>query len=287
MSLGLRAGEWVVVRSKEEILATLDANGRLDGLPFQPEMFAWCGRRARVAKSAHKTCDSTPHRTRRASHVRRRAPRGCALRWRLARRLPGRLCLLLEGSLAEARQRIRRATLLLPETADCTEESVLRSSLRSGCDSADPIWVCQTTAIYEATELLPLVGRASVHQGRDQRQSLGVAHDARSCCARAIASSSGSASATGCSWACTTVFRSCAAAGRCRPLPERVPDGAPTPAETLDLQPGEWVEVKSREEIAATITRSGFNRGMRYDLEMLKYSGRALSRADARRQTHQ
>ena len=35
----------------------------MDGLPFQPEMFAYCGRRMRVAKTAHKTCDSTPHRT--------------------------------------------------------------------------------------------------------------------------------------------------------------------------------------------------------------------------------
>ncbi len=56
--LGLRAGDWVVVRSKEEILSTLDANGRLEELPFQPEMFAFCGRRMRVAKVAHKTCDN-------------------------------------------------------------------------------------------------------------------------------------------------------------------------------------------------------------------------------------
>jgi len=51
-----RAGDWVVVRSKEEILATLDKNGRLEGLPFMPEMFEYCGRRARVSSSAHKTC---------------------------------------------------------------------------------------------------------------------------------------------------------------------------------------------------------------------------------------
>jgi len=28
----IRSAEWVVVRSKEEILATLDKNGRLEGL---------------------------------------------------------------------------------------------------------------------------------------------------------------------------------------------------------------------------------------------------------------
>ena len=54
----LAAGDWVEVRSKEEILATLDANGRLDNLPFMPEMFEYCGRRFRVWKRAHKTCDT-------------------------------------------------------------------------------------------------------------------------------------------------------------------------------------------------------------------------------------
>src|SRR6185503_14409351 len=57
-ALGLRAGEWVEVRSKEEILRTLDKKGQLDELPFMPAMFAYCGRRMQVRKSAHKTCDT-------------------------------------------------------------------------------------------------------------------------------------------------------------------------------------------------------------------------------------
>src|SRR5581483_10391233 len=52
-----RAGDWVQVRSKEEILRTLDANGRLDELPFMPEMLEFCGKTLRVGKRAHKTCD--------------------------------------------------------------------------------------------------------------------------------------------------------------------------------------------------------------------------------------
>ena len=44
-SLKLRAGEWVEVRSKEEILKTLDKRGQLEGLPFMPQMFALWGRR--------------------------------------------------------------------------------------------------------------------------------------------------------------------------------------------------------------------------------------------------
>ena len=54
----LHAGDWVQVRTPEEILATLDGNGCLDGMPFMPEMLASCGRRLRVFKRAHKTCDT-------------------------------------------------------------------------------------------------------------------------------------------------------------------------------------------------------------------------------------
>jgi len=54
----LCAGDWVQVRSKEEILATLDGNGRLDGLPLMPQMLKWCGQRFQVYKRAHKTCDT-------------------------------------------------------------------------------------------------------------------------------------------------------------------------------------------------------------------------------------
>src|SRR4051794_621779 len=56
--LRLKVGDWVEVRPKEEILATLDANGELEGMPFMPEMLAHCGQRFQVYKSAHKTCDT-------------------------------------------------------------------------------------------------------------------------------------------------------------------------------------------------------------------------------------
>ncbi len=57
-----RAGEWVEVRSSEEIMATLDNKGCHEGMPFMPEMLAWCGRTVRVAAVAHKTCDPA-HKT--------------------------------------------------------------------------------------------------------------------------------------------------------------------------------------------------------------------------------
>src|SRR5258708_526310 len=56
--LNLQAGELVEVRSQDEILATLDENGRLNAMPFMPEMLQYCGRQFRVYKVAHKTCDN-------------------------------------------------------------------------------------------------------------------------------------------------------------------------------------------------------------------------------------
>src|SRR5436190_18027606 len=53
-----RAGDRVEVKSREEILATLDHEGALDKLPFMPEMLRYCGERLTVVASAHKTCDT-------------------------------------------------------------------------------------------------------------------------------------------------------------------------------------------------------------------------------------
>jgi hypothetical protein len=55
----LRIGDIAEVRSREEILATLDERGSLGGLPFMPEMLQYCGNRFEVWKRADKTCDET------------------------------------------------------------------------------------------------------------------------------------------------------------------------------------------------------------------------------------
>jgi hypothetical protein len=57
-SLNLRVGERVEVKSAEEILATLDDSQCVAGLPFMPEMLQYCGKRFRVYRSAHKTADT-------------------------------------------------------------------------------------------------------------------------------------------------------------------------------------------------------------------------------------
>lgn len=88
--LDLRVGEVVEVRSEEEILATLDERGELDGLPFMPEMLQFCGRRFGVDKRAMKLCD-TISGGRDAPNGPYGAPPGGALRRPGPRRLPGGL----------------------------------------------------------------------------------------------------------------------------------------------------------------------------------------------------
>jgi hypothetical protein len=46
-----------------------------------------------------------------------------------------------------------------------------------------------------------------------------------------------------------------------------------TPFETLNLQPGELVQVRSKEEIMATLNKQNRNRGLLFDFEMLTYCG--------------
>jgi hypothetical protein len=52
--LNLRPGDWVEVRSVEEIFSTLDAREKLRGLRFTPEMQRFCGRRFKVYKKLER-----------------------------------------------------------------------------------------------------------------------------------------------------------------------------------------------------------------------------------------
>ena len=59
MSIGdLRRGDFVEVRPAAEILATLDVNGCLEGVPFMPEMLGHVGRRFMVEARVERACDT-------------------------------------------------------------------------------------------------------------------------------------------------------------------------------------------------------------------------------------
>jgi hypothetical protein len=46
-----------------------------------------------------------------------------------------------------------------------------------------------------------------------------------------------------------------------------------TPEESLNLQPGEWVQVKTQDEIRETLDRYGTNRGLQFNRDMLEFCG--------------
>src|SRR5438132_1185927 len=56
--IAIRAGDLVELRPPAEILATLDEQGALDGLPFMPEMLEWYGRTFRVRAQVSRACDT-------------------------------------------------------------------------------------------------------------------------------------------------------------------------------------------------------------------------------------
>jgi hypothetical protein len=63
----LVVGDLVEVKSWAEIRATLDEQGRLEQLPFMPEMLAMCGQRAYVFRCVHRLFDY--RKTRRMRHM--------------------------------------------------------------------------------------------------------------------------------------------------------------------------------------------------------------------------
>ena len=266
--LDLRVGEIVEVRSEAEILATLDENGELDGLPFMPEMLAVLrpavpGRQARPQALRHHRLD------RHVPHARRRAPGGVALRRPGARRLPGGLHHLLEGGLAQAGpRRTHRPSSPAPGPRRRCTLATLTAATRRPADPAAPgeeRYACQATELLRAApERIP---------SWDARQYV---QDVRSGNAGALATIR--TVAVGLFNEYQDLSR------RLLPRPLRIRDGRrypvhrgrlqKTPEETLDLQPGELVRVKSKEEIVKTLDTNNANRGMSFDGEMLRYCGR-------------
>jgi hypothetical protein len=62
--LDLQAGELVKVRSREEILATLDSQGKLKGCSFIDVMWPYCGTTQRVLKPVRRFVDERNYQVR-------------------------------------------------------------------------------------------------------------------------------------------------------------------------------------------------------------------------------
>jgi hypothetical protein len=269
----LKAGELVEVKSKEEILATLDENGRLDGLPFMPQMFDYCGKRFKVYARAHKTCDFI-------YTVRSRwLPDGIHLDTRCDGAAYGgcqHACLMWwkEQWLKRVDDTALKVTNSVSHST-CTEAEVLAgtSSLN---DKGEKIYTCQGTEVLDFTK--PISPWDFSHFWEDYtsgnvsfgRLLAGICYNLFS-----TLKNSGLKIGRPLRWlydALAIVIGFPRYARR----PGLIPDGQVTPTADLDLRPGDWVRVKSYEEILKTLDSNAKNRGLYFDAELVSYCGKTL-----------
>jgi len=268
-----KAGEWVVVRSKEEILRTLDKRGQLDNMPFMPSMFQFCGKRIRVAASAHKTCDT----------INKTGGRGVASSAHLEDTRCdgsgydgcGALCMIFWKDAWLKPADGPDTAGVADSGAGCTEADV-KAGARGPTTDGQTTYVCQATELVNYTTPLPWW---------DVRQYI-EDYKSKNAGARRLAEGFTYALASG-------IIR--AARDRPRvenaliaiydrvqslwggvPYPRKtgtIPAGQKTPPCNLNLQPGELVRVKSHKEILETLDEASKNRGLYFDAEDVPYCG--------------
>lgn len=271
-SLDLKPGDWVEVRSRKQIFATLSGSGRLDGMPFMPEMLQYCGKRFRVDSRAVVACDT--------------AAWSQSGRWlREAVHLEGVRC---DGSAHGGCQALclifwreawlKRVSGPGPNPKPPTEDSGGLSSGRAGRDALDGGSLDEDD-LHRLTTRPRLLGATLYQcQATDLRYfSFGQKRYDVRLLVRVLRSGNvvWTTVISVLSWALGNKLRRRLGL---RPLP-RI-DGkcdGPTPSDRIDgLRPGDWVEIKSKEEIEATLGRDQKNRGLWFDVEMIPFCGRKM-----------
>ncbi len=240
----LTRGQLVEVRSAREIAATLDADGKLDGVPFMPEMAVHCGQTFRVLRRADITCVE--------GHGLRRMNAAVFLE-----------DVRCDGSAHDGCQRrclifwkeawLRPVTFANSPLADDEQtEPAAKAALIALPTRKNGRYVCQSTALATATADLPSWNLLPfISQVRDGELSV------------------------------TRFVQIVALAllNRLRTLLGFKDIGRLTGPKSkssengLGLQSGEWVRVKSHEKIKQTLNSTGRNRGLLFEPEMSDYSG--------------
>ena len=278
----LHGGDWIEVRSKSEILETLDKNGQLDGMPFMPEMFAFCGKKFQVYKRAHKTCDTVfpvrGRRVTRAVHLETRCDgdahggcqAGCLIFWKEAWLKP-----ISRNSPDDAAPRVEAhsGNVSAASLAGCSESDVYSLAQLSSSNGGAPTYVCQATQLpYATTHLAWWDIRQYVEDYWSGNVGLW-----RILCGLVYSmyynlSQAGIGVGPSMRW----FYDKLHWLWRGSQFPRKggtIPEGRPTPTATLNLQPGELVRVKSHEEILRTLNTNSKNRGMSWDAELVPYCG--------------
>jgi hypothetical protein len=273
-----KVGDWVEVRSKEEILATLDDKGQLEEMPFMPEMFRFCGQRFQVYKRAHKTCDTVfPVRGRhvhRAVHLNTRCDgsahggcqAGCLIFWKEAWLKP------VNGALGVPVSVSSRGTTPANSTK-CTESHVNEATQRLDPETGAPVYSCQATQLpYFTSDLNWWDIRQYMEDYRSGNVGLGRIMAGLAYSLYYNVSEAGIGIGAPMRWLydkLAPLWTKTRFPRHCGPIPV----GHPTPTGTRNLQPGDLVHVKPHEEILATLNEESRNRGLRWDAEMVPYCG--------------
>ena len=255
----LQRGDLVEVRSPAEILDTLDAAGALEMLPFMPEMAAYCGLRFRVDRRADRVCDTvngTGTRTLKDSVYLEDL--------RCSGESHG-------GCQAECRYFWKEAWLRRV-TADTPPARAFPDSERQALVARAMLGVQrQVSDGWQQRNPLALPGHR-LAGGHDARQSLESAQLHRASSRRAMCRSSSFVRVMG----RAAVLQPMHKLGLIPRVHLKGTREKPLIDPPLDLRPGELVQVKSKEEIAETLTKDGRNKGLWFDREMMVYCGRTF-----------
>ncbi|MGO8918331.1 MAG: hypothetical protein ACLQJR_20720 [Stellaceae bacterium] len=261
-SLDLHVGDWIEVRPLDEVLATLDAHGCLDAMPFMAEMARFCGQRFQVFKTAHKSCDTiytfTGRRLENTVHLaglrcdggfHGGCQAGCLLFWKEAwlRRVDGPH---MAAAAAPAHNRAAGETEALSDHV----ASLARQARIDDPLSGEPRYRCQ------ATELLRASTPLNVFDPRHYLRDLSAGNLTLWTLLHGAALS------------LYDKLQRLRGARRSRGGTAK----GKSPVAMLNLQPGELVQVRSKAEIMATLDDGVRNRGLSFDGEMAPYCGRTL-----------
>ncbi len=256
IDLKFRVGDLVFVRSPEEILATLDDEGTLGGVPFMPEMLGSIGKSFRIQRRVEKTCVAPKYPV---------------------RRFPGNDVVILDGPRCdgEAHDGCRHAcrvfwkeAWLRPANAGdpaprMSEAGIEKLRVRLKTKVDEKHYFCQSTELFKATEAFPAAQRIwglRIPTLWKLRVPL-----------REIRSGDLSVfeiSGMFVRW-CWNWLRRAVYGDRLLQGPHKQ-----TPTESLGLKPGELVRVKSRKQILETLSQKASNRGLYICYEMLRCCGR-------------
>jgi hypothetical protein len=237
-------GDVVEVRAPEEILQTLDAEGTLNQLPFMPEMLGFCGHRFRVARRAEMTCASGM-----------RSPRGFMIDDVVT--LEGVRC---SGAAHDECQ--KACTIFWREAWLRKVENIITQSNKDLAGGAQLLarlkvtnvnntYFCQASELAKFTYSLSRVQRVEKYLNGLHAGNFTVWQIARDIALWLF-------------WKIRQLFLGIYMRGT----------NKSSPAQSLNLQQGELVEVKSRDSILTTLNESRGNRGLVFFPGMHLFCGR-------------